>query len=314
MGRVAFRRAAAGVLVVSAVATAPVNRAAAGPAVGQFELKDLESEPGGVEFQSQNAHSFGQPHRRIDTSNPSEPLYDENTILHQRHALELEFGITHHVKTRIGIEYEKERLDDPESPGQADSFDDLKLSEAGIEAIVILRRLQGDGFGFGVVTEYERPIDAEEASAIVVGPIVEARAGAWSANVNLTAVRFLGGATPRDDKWDFAYAAKLAYTFNSAWTLALEGYGTVDRLGSTGRPDDDTLRFGDHDQHRLGPILYYSFELESGRARARMEDTPEKASDDDTEGPQVLLGAGAFVGLNGNTPETTLKWTVEVEF
>jgi len=34
------------------------------PAIGQFELKDLEAEPGEIEFQSQNAWSFGQPRRR----------------------------------------------------------------------------------------------------------------------------------------------------------------------------------------------------------------------------------------------------------
>jgi len=283
----------------------------AGPAVGQFELKDLDSEPGGIEFQSQNAHSFGQPRRRIDTSDPSETLYDTNTVLHQRHALELEFGITRYFKTRIGIEYEKERFDDPESPLSADSFDDLKLSEAGIEGILILKRLEGDGVGFGVVTEYERPIDSEEASTVVVGPIIEARSGKWAANVNLTAVRFFGGESPRDDKWDFAYASKLAYTFNPAWTLALEAYGTVDRLGSTGRPDDDVERFGDHDQHRLGPILYYSFDAGSGFQLA----SSAKGDDDGKgDGVEVLIGAGALFGLNENTPDTTLKWTVEVEF
>lgn len=283
-----------------------------GPAVGQFELKDLESEPGGIEFQSQNAHSFGQPRRRVDTSDPSETLYDTNTVLHQRHALELEFGITRYFKTRIGIEYEKERFDDPDSLAAADSFDDLKLSEAGIEAIVILKRLEGDGFGFGLVTEYERPIESEEASTILAGPIVEARAGKWSANVNLTAVRFFGGEQPRDDKWDFAYASKLAYTFNPSWTLALEAYGTVDRLGSTGRRDDDVDRFGDHDQHRMGPILYYSFEAGEGlKLASTSKSLRDDGKDDDVE---VLIGAGALFGLNENTPDATLKWTVEVEF
>jgi hypothetical protein len=282
----------------------------AGPAVGQFELKDLDSEPGAVEFQSQNAHSFGQPHRRIDTSDPDETLYDTNTVLHQRHALELEFGITRYLKTRIGIEYEKERLDDPEDPAEGDAFDNLKLSEAGAEVIVIFKRLEGDGFGFGAVTEYERPIDGKEASTLVMGPIVEAKFGPWSSNVNLTAVRFFGGESPRDDKWDFAYASKLAYTFSPTWTLALEAYGTVVRLGNSGRPDDDVARFGDHDQHRLGPILYYSFEAGDG-----FKLRPAGGSDGDgKDGAEVLIGAGALFGLNDNTPSATLKWTIEVEF
>lgn len=299
-------------VMVAVVAAASVSGARAGPAVGQFELKDLDSEPGDIEFQSQNAHSFGQPHRRIDTSDPGETLYDGNSVIHQRHALELEFGITRYLKTRIGIEYEKERLDDPGSITDANAFDDLKLTELGGEAIVILKRLEkGDGFGFGIVTEYERPIDSEESSTILAGPIIEARYGKWSANVNLTAVRFFGGEHPRDDKLDFAYASKLAYTFNDNWTLAMEGYGTVDRLGSTGRRDDDAIRFGDHDQHRLGPILYYTFDAGKGLS---LKPPSLKTGDDDDEGVQVLVGAGALFGLNENTPDTTLKWTVEVEF
>ena len=286
--------------------------AAAEPAIGQFELKDLESEPGGVEFQSQNAHIVGNPKRKIDASDPNEPLFDENAVQHQRHALELEFGITRYLKTRIGIEFEKERIDDPDTIGAANDFEDFKLSEAGIEAIPILKRVPENGFGFGVVTEYERPIESEESSAIIVGPIIQGKFGKISTNLNLTAVHAFGGERPRDDKWDFAYAAKLAYAFNENWTLALEGYGTVDRLGNSGNASEDAERFGDHDLHRLGPILYYTFNAgkELSLSPAQLSGT----GDDASEGPEVLLGAGVLVGLNDNTPDATLKWTIEVEF
>lgn len=283
---------------------------AAGPAIGQFELKDLEAEPGGVEFQSQNAHILQNPKRKIDASDPDETLFDDNAVQHQRHALELEFGITRYLKTRIGIEYEKERIDDPDSIGAANDFEDLKLSEAGIEAILILKRVPENGFGFGIVTEYERPIESEESSAWVIGPIIQGKFGKISTNLNLTAVRAIGGEAPSDDKWDFAYAAKLAYAFNENWALALEGYGTVDRIGNSGNPSEDAVRFGDHDQHRLGPILYYTVNAGKDLSLSPVELSGNHGG----EGPEIMFGAGVLVGLNDNTPDATLKWTIEVEF
>ncbi len=272
--------------------------ALAGPAIGQFEVKDLESIPGQIQLQSQNAHMFGQPERNYRHDN-AETEYDDNTITRQRHALELEFGITPRLKSRIGIEYEKERVDEPASPARADAFDALKLSEYGGELIVILDPIQDQDWGFGLVTEYERPTDNDEASTLLVGGIFQANHGRWRNNVNLYLVKFLGGSRPRDSKLDFAYASQFAYVLDAHWQLALEAYGTIDRLGGSGSPSEEARRFGDHDQHRAGPLLYYSGHL---------------GGDEEDGGVELLLGAGILMGLNHNTPDTTFKWTVEVEF
>ncbi len=54
--------------------------------------------------------------------------------------------------------------------------------------------------------------------------------------------------------------------------------------------------FGDHDQHRAGPLV---------------DDATALGRDD---GPALRFGAGGLVRLNRNTPDTTLKRTVEVAF
>ena len=54
--------------------------AAAGPAIDQFEVKDLQSAPGDFEFQSQNAFSTGQPRRRFVETSPGNFIYDDNTV------------------------------------------------------------------------------------------------------------------------------------------------------------------------------------------------------------------------------------------
>ena len=100
----------------------PVS-ATAEPVIGQFELKTLESAPGAFEFQSQNAWSWGQPSRQIESDDPGGIEVDENAVIRARYALELEMGFTNFLKMRVGIEFEQERLDDPATIEQANDFD-----------------------------------------------------------------------------------------------------------------------------------------------------------------------------------------------
>ena len=75
--------------------------ALAGPAIGQFEVKDLEIEVGTIEFQSQNAHSFNQPNRKY-IHNDGEFKFDDNEYIKQRHALEIEVSLTDYMRSRLG--------------------------------------------------------------------------------------------------------------------------------------------------------------------------------------------------------------------
>ena len=110
-------------------------------------------------------------------------------------------------------------------------------------------------------------------------------------------VRDFGGDTQDgervDNKWDFAYAAQLAFALSESWSLALEGYGTVERLGSTGHPSNAAELIGDFNQHRLGPVLYYTHDAPST--------TPS-------------VGVGLLAGLNDDTADYTLKLSIEVAF
>lgn len=286
--------------------------AAAGPAIGQFELKTLESAPGYLEFQSQNAWSFGQPTRRSAVVDDEE-IYDDNAVIRQREALEMEMGFTRYLKMRIGIEFEEERIDDPASLSQANSFAALKLDEIGTELIAVIIPRDGDGFGVGTVVEFERPLEAGEQMSLIMGPIFEFASGPWLVAAIPMLVHDFGGDPDddgiKDDKWDFAYAAKVAYEFSETWTLAIEAYGTVERLGDTGTLGEAALAFGDHDQHRLGPILYYTYDF--GRS---LRPDPRRNSDGEIESSEISVGLGLLAGLNDNTPDATLKLSVEVDF
>lgn len=302
------------------------------PAIGQFELKDLEAEPGEVEFQSQNAWSFGQPRRRVGEEAPGEFVYDENSVTRQRHALEIEMSVTHFLRMRVGIEFEKERFDEPAGPGLANSFDDLKLTEVAVEGVVILKPVpESGGFGFGLLSEFEHPTQPGELNSILVGPIFGAKTGSLSALLNVMFIKHFGSGEitdegrERDDKWDLGYAAQLKYDFNKTWALALEAYGTFDRIGNSGRPDEGAILFGDHDQHRAGPIVYYEWRAGGDRggpsaagSKVASLDDDDRAGGgtdgDDDEGVLMRVGTGLLFGLNNNTPDTTLKLSFEAEF
>jgi hypothetical protein len=305
--------------------------AQAGPAIGQFEVKDLEVELGTLQFQSQNAFALRQPRRRLVETSPGSFEYDDNSVTRQRHSLELEAHLTSFFRSRVGIEFEKDRLDSPELVEQADSYGSLKLASAAIEGVLVIVPTKGQGLGLGLMTEFDHSLSSKEADNWFIGPIFQYDHGSWRLTADLLAVRFFSPVEDgvRDNKWDFAYAAQLRYKYSETWSLAVEAYGTVDRVAGTGTPGEATLLFGDHDQHRIGPIVYYSYNLGGEKLFARKaggttgkaakgvggnDDKPASVGDDDDDQPKAVLGVGLLAGLTPATPDVTLKWSLEIEF
>jgi hypothetical protein len=294
------------------------GRVAAEPFIGQFEPKTLESSPGSLEFQSQNAWSWGQPARRVASDGADGFLMDENAVTRERYALELQVGIAQFLKTRVGIEFEKERLDEPASIAQANDFDELKLAEIGAEVIAVVLPKDGDGIGLGFVAEIEGPVDQEEPYHLVLGTIVEFRSGNWFASTVPMVVHSFGSDTEEneraDAKWDLAYTVQLEYDFSERWSLAIEGYGTVERLGGSGHPSESSKMFGDFDQHRVGPVIYYHHRFGAPKPMRRSLEGSASTSDSEEEGKNLTIGVGLLEGLNGNTADHTLKLSIEYQF
>ncbi len=209
---------------------------AAGPAVNQFEVKDLEVEQGEVEIEDQSDFAFGLPRRKfviLDPTEPDEVEFDDNEIARQRHSIEIGFGLTNWLKVATGVEFEEERRDDPPSFAEAQAFDSLKATEIQFEGLAVLVPVEKQGIGLGVYAELQLPT-SDEARTLYVGPIVQAVSGPWSATGNFAFVKFMGGAQeeeddvgnllPRDDKWDFAYFTQLKYEASGNLALALESF------------------------------------------------------------------------------------------
>ncbi len=288
------------------------------PFIGQFELKTLDAEAGAFEFQSQNAWAWDQPARQIDLDD-DELLFDENSLFRERYALELEIGLSQRYKMRIGVEAEKERLDEPPNLEQANAFGELELEEIGAELVTILIPREADGVGLGAVVELEGPFDQEGSNNLSLGPILEFQSGQWFAAAVPMAVYAFGGDSEAgeevDTKWDFAYAAQLMYRFSSTWSAALEGYGTIERLGSSGYASESARRFGDYNQHRAGIVVYYARALGGARTSAMEDDNSALSGDsEEGEGTELTIGLGLLEGLNSDTADHTLKLSIEVDF
>lgn len=288
----------------------------AGPAINQFEVKDLEVEQGEVELEVQSDWTPDFPRRKFVDEGGGDLEFDDNEIARQRHAAEIGMGLTNWLKVGVGIEFEQERIDDPDSLDDANDFGSLTLTEAQIEALAVIVPLRGDGIGLGAYAELQLPRSSEEANTIYLGSIIQAVNGPWSATANLALVKFFNGAPkegePRDEKLDFAYFTQVKYDFSDRWALALEAYGTIDRLGDTGHASEVAAEIGDQDQHRIGPVAYHSFKRPSGSPTPKA--TNHNAGEDDDEGTVVTVSTGVLFGLTEDTPDTTIKAGLEVEF
>jgi hypothetical protein len=292
-----------------------VGSTQAEPFIGQFELKTLESASGMFEFQSQNAWAWHQPARRVESGPADELVFDENSVFRERYALELEVGFSEVLKMRVGIEAERERIDEPPSLQQANDFDGLSVREIGAEIVAIFLRRESAGFGLGVVAEIEGPFDQEEPNHLTLGPIIEYQSGDWLLAAVPMIVRSFGGERAengsRDDKWDFTYAAQVMRTLSDRWSLALEGYGTVERVGSSGNRSLATNYFGDSKQHRLGPVVYFRHAMQSSTGS---RGSSHLTGETDADAAELTIGLGLLEGLNSDTADHTLKLSIEVEF
>lgn len=307
-----------------------IRPSVAGPAVNQFEVKDLDIEQGEVEIEDQSDWTFGDPRRKFAEPENRDLTFDDNEVAKQRHSIEMGLGLTDWLKLGPGFELEEERVDDPASFAEANDFVSLKVTEIQFEGVAVLVPVKSYGVGLGLFAEMQVPVTGE-AKTFYVGPIIQAVSGPWSATANLAFVKFFGGdrqtedveiagntvqvELPIDDKWDFAYFTQLKYQNSDTWAFAVEAYGTLDRIGSTGNPSAAARLIGDQDQHRIGPVAHYTFKLPGAPASGDGNDAKKSGQDDgDDAGSTATVSVGALFGLNDNTPDTTLKAGIEFEF
>lgn len=294
-----------GALAGSIAAILSASAAAAGPALDQYEIKDLDTEPGAIEIESQNDLSSGNPRRSVRPDGAG-VIADTNSITRQREGLEIEIGLTSFVKLRLGVEFEQGRIDDPESFSDARRMGPLEFDDYGAETIWTIVPRKGDGIGAGILVEWDQPVHAEEASTLTIGPIIEWQRGAWSGTLNPTVIQYFGGAPEDTHKVDFGYAARVMYRSSNEYALALESYGGVERISGNNIGESERL-FGKFNQYRLGPVFYWTFADDDDTSSATSKAKAER-------NVETTIGTGLLLGLNKDTPATTIKLSLDIDY
>lgn len=133
----------------------------------------------------------------------------------------------------------------------------------------------------GLFVEYARD-HAGNRNLLEIGPLLQTEFGAVQANLNLLLVRELGRSAASGAGVE--YAAQLKWRGNPYFEPGIQAFGSAGR----------TNHFGHDTDHRLGPAFF-------GQTRV-------------ADRQKLKYDAALLFGLNRNSSDTTLRFTLEYEF
>ena len=212
------------------------------------------------------------------------------------HEIEGEIGLLDWLKLGVGFGFEEEE-------GERD----FEFSEIEASATVELVDPEQGNFGFALYGRLSKELaeeaDESDLSQYAIGVIAETTVNNILFRGNLFYIADLQG----NDEQQFdgvEYAYRISYQLNDSFGLGVEGYGTDTDFDDPGEDDANT--------HMVGPVLYYSRELEERGA----EEGSLKDNDDgeEEEGTEMEAQFGVLFGTNDETPDVTLKWNLGLEF
>ena len=271
------------------------------PALAQFEVQQPEIHKGEVEIEYHGAYLSGRP------APPTE-------VKRHGHEAEIWFGITDWWAIGAAVEAEEER-------GEDGRFGDFELSEGELQNKFEILPLEGDGFGASILVVYGRSlgtgVPGESEKELRFGPILKAAKGPVSVTANLFPVHvfdveekeFEDGALEIEDipdHWNFSYAWQVKYQKSDRLALGVEGFGEFEDIGGD-LPGDDLER------HRVGPVLYLSWE-KGGHSLSLKDSHGDEDHGHEDGGVAFEMAFGVLFGLNEDTSDVALKWDFEIEF
>ena len=118
-------------------------------------------------------------------------------------------------------------------------------------------------------------------NSISIGPLLQKEVGAMQANLNLLFQRGLGSLAAEGT--EFNYAWQLKWRGNPRFEPGVQGFGTLGSTGELGHPFE----------HKLGPAVF---------SQVQVSDRNKLKAD-----------AALLFGLNRNSPNTTVRFTLEFE-
>lgn len=253
-----------------------------------FPANALEVEEAGVEK--------GEAEVVYEGTYTSDNGGDEGAYEHE-HEIEAELGITDWLKLGVGLGFEAEE-------------DEASLDFSEIEAAATIELIdpEKNGFGFSLYGRLSREFAQEDGDKdekeFALGVIAEQTFNKnWLVRGNLFYIGDLGNV--EDEQFDgVEYAYQVRYQMTSSFGLGIEGYGSHKDFKEE---DEDDLN-----EHKIGPVLYYSRELEPRHQKTSLKDNDD--DEDEEEGMELEGQFGVLFGTNDDTADVTFKWNIGLEF
>lgn len=264
---------------------------AAGPAQAQstFHLKEFEFKRNEWIFETINAGFSGFP-ARADR-------------LRAAHELGLAYGVTDWWLPKVLITFDREAIDGAE----------YQLRRVLLENTLTLRPLEEgkDGFGAALFQAFEWGVHRAESNTAILGPILTAQAGKFSATINPFAVKTFGN--HHAPGWDFYFAWQGRYEIADKIKVGLEGYTTWPEVGVGA-----ASKTGAGVQNRIGPVLIFEIDLPGIKAASATGHSHGPGAVPSVkgagQGSHAEIEFGVLFGTTDATQDVTGKINMHVSF
>ncbi|MEP3475343.1 MAG: hypothetical protein ABJN57_03915 [Hyphomicrobiales bacterium] len=212
------------------------------------------------------------------------------------HEIEAELGITDWLKLAVAIGFEEE-----------ENEASLDYSEIEAAATIELIDPEKNGFGFSLFgrlsQEFAQEDDDEDENEFAIGVIAEQTFNdKWLVRGNLFYIGDMDN--EEDEQFDgVEYAYQVRYQMSERFGLGVEGYGS--HKDYEAEDEDDT------NEHKVGPVFYFSTELDRRHEQVSLKDDDDE---DEEEGMELEGSVGVLFGTNDDTADVTFKWNLGLEF
>jgi hypothetical protein len=211
--------------------------------------------------------------------------------------IEAQLGITNWLLLTVGIGFEEEE-------GERN----FELSELEAEVQIELIDPEKNGFGLalfgGISREFSTEDDEKDEKEFAIGVIAEQSFDKWLVRGNLYYIGDLKN--EEDEQFDgVQYAYQVRYQMTNSFGFGVEGYGTHKDFEDE---DEENLN-----EHMVGPVFYYSTELEPRHEKASFKNNDDD-DEDEEEGMELEAQFGVLFGTNDDTADVTFKWGLELDF
>jgi hypothetical protein len=255
------------------------------PAAAQFTVSSPKVEKGELDVEYHSSFQSGLPSGAEDA-------------ISQGHEVTIGYGLTDFWKAEVTFGIQKPK---------GDSFE---ASTIDFDNTFQLGKYQPWNATFGLLAGLSVGLGDDEPNAFELGGLAEFGDDNRSLILNGIFEKTFGD--NRVDGIGFQYAAQVKFAIGHGFSLGAEAFGEIADLCDTPSFNDTELR--------AGPVLFFDMgsgdddAKGKGRGKGKDDDDEQKMLKRGDKAPQISAALGVLFGATDATPDTTVKWDLEISF